>query len=82
MTSLRSSAAETEEGREEGWREWEEALRIAIPFNINKSEWVHMVGKKRGGGDRREESEIKSEGGQPEDLLLKGRNGIFRRIKR
>lgn len=36
----------------------------------------------RKGGDRREESEIKSEGGQPEDLLLKGRNRIFRRIKR
>lgn len=46
---------------------------------INLSGFIWW-GKK--GGDRREESEIKSEGGQPEDLLLKGRNGIFRRIKR
>lgn len=36
------------------------------------------------GGDRREESEIKSEGGQPEDLLSQRvkKNGIFRRMER
>lgn len=81
MTSLRSNATETEEGREEGWREWVEALRIhhRVLILINLSGFIWW-GKK--GGDRREESEIKSEGGQPEDLLLKGRNGIFRRIKR
>lgn len=63
---------------ESGRKPWGLPSRLIL---INPSGFIWW-GKNGGGRDRREESEIKSEGGQPEDLLLKGRNGIFRRIKR